>query len=88
MPNNRNMETKGEEGWDEEHHASDFSNLIDLGNNMHAIVQDENAPNEHEQGTENEVLDSPESIARAQRILVDECARIDEECEHFQKESK
>jgi hypothetical protein len=69
------MDNKGEEGWDGEHHDSDVSNLIDLENNMHAIVQDENAQNEQEVGTENEGLDSPESIARAQRILVDECDR-------------
>jgi hypothetical protein len=75
-------------GWDEEHRASDVSNLIDLAKNMHAIVQDENAQNEHEEGTENEGLDSHESIERAQRRLVDECARVYEECEHFQKESK
>jgi hypothetical protein len=88
MPKNNKMDTKGEEGWDEEHHASDVSNLIDLRNNMHTIVQDENVQNEQKEGTENEGDDSPESIARAQRRLVDDCARIDEECEHFQKESK
>jgi hypothetical protein len=87
MPNNNNIYTKGEEGSDEEHPASDVYNLIDLANNMHSIVQDENSKNEHKEGTYNEGLDRPESIARARRRLVDECARI-EECEHFQKESK
>jgi hypothetical protein len=38
---------------------------------MYATVQDENAQNEHEDETENEGLDSRESIARAQRRLED-----------------
>jgi hypothetical protein len=54
------METEGEEDWEEEQHASDVSILIDLANDMHAIVQDQNAHNGHEEGTENDGLDSPE----------------------------
>jgi hypothetical protein len=53
MPNNNKIYTNGAEGWDDEHHASDVSNLIVLANNMHDISQDENARNEHEEGTEN-----------------------------------
>jgi hypothetical protein len=42
------MEGEGDEGWEQEHHATDISNLIDLANDVHAIVQEQNAPNDHE----------------------------------------
>jgi hypothetical protein len=59
-----------------------------VANDILAIAQEKYAPNEHEEGTDNDGIDSPESVARAHRRLVDECASIREEYEQFKKERK
>jgi hypothetical protein len=47
MPNT-NMASEGEDALEQERQASDVSNLIGVANDMVVVVQDQNAPNEHE----------------------------------------
>jgi hypothetical protein len=61
-PNN-NMESEGEDGLEQEHQTTGVSNLIGVANYMLAIVREPNVPKKHEEGTDNDGIYSPESVA-------------------------
>jgi hypothetical protein len=72
----------------QEHQLSDVSNLIDVAYNMLAIVEAQNAQNEHEEVMDQDKLESAESLARENKNMVYQCARINNKMDEYRKNSK